>query len=75
MFPTIFAMGIKNLGSHTKLGSSCMIMAIVGGAIMPFFMGMIADKSHTSTSYILPMVCFACVVAYGAFYHKLCKKN
>lgn len=39
MFPTIFALGVKNLGKHTKRASSFMIMAIVGGAIMPYFMG------------------------------------
>lgn len=71
MFPTIFAMGVKNLGSKTKLGSSCMIMSIVGGAIMPYFMGKIADFSHTSTAYILPLFCFVVVVIYGATYNKL----
>lgn len=71
MFPTIFAMGIKNLGSRTKLGSSCMIMAIVGGAIMPYLMGLVADRSETSTAYVLPLVCFAVVAVYGATYHRL----
>lgn len=71
MFPTIFAMGVKNLGSRTKLGSSCMIMAIVGGAIMPYLMGLVADRSLTSTSYLLPLVCFVVVVVYGATYHRL----
>ncbi|WP_434777418.1 L-fucose:H+ symporter permease [Neisseria sp. Ec49-e6-T10] len=75
MFPTIFAMGVKNLGSKTKLGSSFMIMAIVGGAIMPFFMGKVADSSHISTSYILPLFCFVVVVIYGATYHKLHKTH
>ena len=71
MFPTIFAMGVKNLGSQTKIGSSFMIMAIVGGAIMPYFMGKIADGQHTAFSYVLPLVCFIIVVIYGALYPKL----
>lgn len=71
MFPTIFAMGTKNLGTHKKLGGSYMIMAIVGGAIMPYFMGLIADHSHTAAAYILPLACFICVTLYGAFYERL----
>lgn len=75
MFPTIFAMGVKNLGSKTKIGSSFMIMAIVGGAIMPFLMGSVADKSHISQAFALPLVCFIAVIFYGAFYKKLVGKN
>lgn len=71
MFPTIFAMGIKNLGSKTKLGSSFMIMSIVGGAIMPYFMGKFADQTHTSLSYSLPLACFIIVTIYGLVYKKL----
>lgn len=66
MFPTIFALGVKNLGPHTKRASSFMIMAIVGGAIMPYFMGLIADMSSTAYAYSLPMLCFALVIWYGA---------
>lgn len=73
MFPTIFAMGVKNLGSHTKIGSSCMIMAIVGGALMPILMGGFADKYSTASSYILPFFCFLIVIAYATFYKKLVK--
>lgn len=71
MFPTIFAMGIKNLGSHTKIGSSFMIMAIVGGAVMPYFMGKIADIHHTALSYGLPLICFVIVVVYAGLYKTL----
>jgi FHS family L-fucose permease-like MFS transporter len=62
MFPTIFALGVKGLGPHTKLGSSFIIMAIVGGAIIPPFMGMFAD---IQLSFVLPAVCFLGVVYYG----------
>lgn len=65
MFPTIFALGVKNMGSHTKRASSFMIMAIVGGAIMPYFMGAIADHYSTAMAYGLPLVCFIVVLFYG----------
>lgn len=65
MFPTLFAMGVKNLGGATKKASSCMIMAIVGGAIMPYFMGLISDNTSTAISYILPLICFVVVLWYA----------
>lgn len=65
MFPTIFAMGVKNLGPSTKQASSFMIMAIVGGAIMPWFMGLISDHVSTAVAYVLPLLCFAVVLAYA----------
>ena len=71
MFPTIFAMGEKNLGSKTKIGSSFMIRAIVGGAIMPFFMGKLADHYGTHISYLLPLICFVIVFFYAKSYQKI----
>jgi len=65
MFPTIFALGIKGLGSHTKKASSFMIMSIVGGAIVPAVMGILADKYSTAVSYGIPMACFVIVAWYG----------
>lgn len=65
MFPTIFALGIKGLGSHTKKASSFMIMSIVGGAIVPYVMGVLADHYSTAVSYIIPMFCFLIVAWYG----------
>ncbi|MBB1580189.1 L-fucose:H+ symporter permease [Serratia sp. OS31] len=65
MFPTIFALGVKNMGKHTKRASSFMIMAIVGGAIMPYFMGALADRYSTALSYVLPLLCFGVVFVYG----------
>lgn len=66
MFPTIFVLGVKNLGHNTKRASSFMIMAIVGGAIMPYLMGLIADLYSTAYAYSLPMLCFAVVIWFGA---------
>jgi len=65
MFPTIFAMGVKSRGQATKRASSFMIMAIVGGAIMPYFMGLISDKVSTAVAYSLPLMCFIVVLAYA----------
>lgn len=65
MFPTIFALGLKDLGHHTKKASSFIIMSIVGGALVPVVMGLIADKYSTSISYIIPLFCFLVVAWYG----------
>jgi len=64
MFPTIFALGVKDLGHHTKKGSSFLVMAIAGGAFMPFFMGLLATPV-TARAYIIPLFCFVIVAWYG----------
>jgi FHS family L-fucose permease-like MFS transporter len=71
MFPTIFALGIHGLGEHTKLGASVIVMAIVGGAIVPPIMGLIADHANMRYGFIIPLVCFAIVALYGLFWKKL----
>lgn len=65
MFPTIFAMGIRDLGPRRKAGSSILVMSIVGGALMPFFMGMVADIASTSVAYLVPAGCFLVVAYFG----------
>lgn len=70
-FPTIFALGVKNLGVHTKRGASFIIMAIVGGAIVPYFMGLLADHYSTAVSYLVPAACFAVVAWYGRYGYQL----
>jgi MFS transporter, FHS family, L-fucose permease len=65
MFPTIFALGIKGLGPLTKKGSSILVMSIVGGAIIPMFMGWIADVSNMALGFIVPLCCFAFIVYFG----------
>ena len=65
MFPTIFALGVKGIGHHMKLGSSLIIMAIVGGAIVPPLMGLIADTAGIQLSFLLPAACFLVVLVYG----------
>lgn len=65
MFPTIFALGIKDLGNHTKKGSSFIIMSIVGGALVPYVMGLLTDHYAVSFAYIVPLLCFLVVAWYG----------
>ena len=65
MFPTIFALGIRNLGAETRRGASILIMSIVGGALAPYVMGRIADHARTALAFLLPAACFAIVAWYG----------
>jgi MFS transporter, FHS family, L-fucose permease len=71
MFPTIFALGVKNLGADTKKGSSFIIMSIVGGALVPYVMGSLAESYSTPFSYIVPMICFVIVFAFGVYGYKI----
>jgi FHS family L-fucose permease-like MFS transporter len=75
MFPTIFALGIRGLGDHTKLGASLIVMSIVGGAIAPPFMGHIADVHSMRIGMVVPLVCFVLIAAYGLFWQKLEAKD
>lgn len=65
MFPTIFALGIYGLGARAKKASAYIVMAIMGGAILPKLMGAVADKWDMSRGFIVPMACFAVVAIYG----------
>lgn len=65
MFPTIFALSIRGLGEKTKIGSSLVIMSIVGGAIFPVIMGQVSDISSIQTAYIVPAVCFLVVLYFA----------
>ncbi|PZR24192.1 MAG: L-fucose:H+ symporter permease [Citrobacter freundii] len=66
MFPTIFALGIKDLGADTEYGSSLIIMSIVGGAVLPRLFGAISDSTgDIRTGYIIPLICFIVVAYFG----------
>jgi len=65
MFPTIFALSIERLGALTNKASSLLIMAIVGGAIIPLLQGMLADAAGLQASFILPLMCYGYIVFYG----------
>lgn len=75
MFPTIFSLGIKDLGKDTKFGSSLIIMSIVGGAILPPAMGYVADIADIQIGYIVPLICFAVVFLFGVTGHKVVKRT
>jgi FHS family L-fucose permease-like MFS transporter len=58
MFPTIFAMALAGLGRHTSKGSGILCMGIVGGAIVPFVQGLVADASAIRIAFALPVLCY-----------------
>jgi len=68
MYPTIFALGLKGLGRNTKIGGSLLVMAIVGGAIFPPIMGLIARNTGSiALGYLVPMLGFCGVALYGFY--------
>ena len=71
MFPTIFALGIKDLGPKTKKASSFIVMSIFGGALFPPVMGLIADKFNMSVGFFAPIPLFAYILYYGLKGHKV----
>jgi FHS family L-fucose permease-like MFS transporter len=71
MFPTIFALGIFGLGVRAKRASAYIVMAIMGGAMLPKLMGYVADLYGMSRGFIVPLACFALVALYGWCWPKL----
>jgi FHS family L-fucose permease-like MFS transporter len=65
MFPTIFALGLKELGPNTKIGGSLLVMAIVGGAVLTPMMGLIAEGRSIAIAYLVPLVAYAVVAIYA----------
>src|SRR5579862_677534 len=65
MFPTIFALSIKNLGPLTKRGSSLLVMSIIGGAIFPAIMGRISDASNIQTAFLVPLICYVYILYFA----------
>jgi len=67
MFPTIYGVALKGLGPATKFGAAGLVMAIVGGAIMPLVQGALVDATSPAISFIVPAVCFAAVGLYALY--------
>ncbi len=65
MFPTIFSLGIERMGPLTGKASSLLIMAIVGGALVPFLQGALADSIGIQHAFVLPALCYGYIVFYG----------
>jgi MFS transporter, FHS family, L-fucose permease len=73
MYPTIFVLAIKNLGTQTKKASSIIVMSVIGGAIFPAFMGWVADSFSMSIGFLMPIPLFGYVVFYAMHGHKIQK--
>jgi FHS family L-fucose permease-like MFS transporter len=73
MFPTIFALGIKDLGEETKLASSLLVMSIIGGAFVPVMMGIISDHTggNIQIAYIMPVVSMLFILWFGLRGHRI----
>ena len=67
MFPTIYGVALQGLGPATKYGAAGLVMAIVGGAIMPLIQGRILDVTSPAISFIVPAVCFFVVMLYALY--------
>jgi FHS family L-fucose permease-like MFS transporter len=65
MFPTIFALSLKNLGPYTKLGSSLLVMSIIGGAVCPVIMGRISDAWNIQYAFVVPLICHAYILYFA----------
>jgi len=65
MFPNIFTLGIEKFGPLTGKVSSLLVMAIVGGAIIPLAQGALADHVGVHHAYVLPLVCYVYIIYYG----------
>lgn len=79
MFPTIYGIALKGLGDDSALGAAGLVMAIVGGALMPPLQGAIIDLGTVAwlpavnASFVLPFICFAVICTYGVRTHR--RKN
>ena len=67
MFPTIYGVALQGLGEDTKFGAAGLVMAILGGALLPPIQGKIMDTADTATAFIVPAVCLALVACYALF--------
>jgi FHS family L-fucose permease-like MFS transporter len=65
MFPTIFALSVKDLGVYTKVGSALLVMSIIGGALAPAVMGYISDTSSIQNAFVVPLICYAYVIYFA----------
>jgi MFS transporter, FHS family, L-fucose permease len=72
MFPTIFALGIEHLGPLTSKASSLLIMAIVGGALIPYVQGVFADHIGLQHAFFLPLLCYLYIFFYGVRGSRVC---
>lgn len=65
MFPTIFALGLRNLGVQAKAGASLLVMAIIGGAVLTALMGWVSDLTSIHIAVVVPLICFLVIGLYA----------
>jgi len=70
MFPNIFTLGIAGLGPMTSKGSGLIMTAVVGGAVIPYLIGALADKVGIQHSFVIPVICYLYIAYYGLVGHK-----
>jgi FHS family L-fucose permease-like MFS transporter len=70
MFPTIFSLGLKDFGKHIPQASSFIVMGVVGGAVFPLLMGLVANHD-VAAAYYLPIVCYLVIFMFGYKLYKL----
>jgi FHS family L-fucose permease-like MFS transporter len=71
MFPTIFSMSVHELGPLTSQGSGLLVMAIAGGAVVPVIQAKAADVIGLQTSFLIPAICYAYILYFGARYARM----
>jgi FHS family L-fucose permease-like MFS transporter len=72
MFPTIFALGIRDLGAHTKAGASLLVMSIIGGAVFTPLIGLVFQASRSMALAMgVPLVCYVCVGFYAFWGYRI----
>jgi FHS family L-fucose permease-like MFS transporter len=71
MFPTIFSMAVHELGPQTSQGSGLLVMAIAGGAVVPVIQAQAADVIGLQPSFLVPAVCYAFILYFGAKYARM----
>jgi FHS family L-fucose permease-like MFS transporter len=67
MWPNIFTIAIAGLGKYTGQGSSLLVMAILGGALVPLIQGILADSIGLQASFIVPIACYLYILFYGMY--------
>lgn len=72
MFPTIFSLGLKNMGHHTEQASSFIVMGVVGGAVFPPIMGLLANH-NVAHAYYLPIICYVVIFLFGTRLYRVTK--
>lgn len=70
MFPTIFSLGLKDMGEKTQQASSFIVMGVVGAALLPPLMGYVADQYGVNNAYYLPIICYVVIFLFGYRFYR-----